>query len=566
MRRRAAPASPSLPAARSRPRRSARARHRRRFFGQADTRTLAQSGSSEHVPPASSVLVQPYSVPLRHVARRRWSKRYEPPGSPRPGARSSSSRQLALDPYPAPAYRTIYLGDGGLDRGQDLRLAAAFEAGTASRRCGPSSVTYVVLKRYNDAGPGAGVSRRGARRDGRLVATFSPYRPLHVDGAARPVAAVSAQHRRADRPRARAAGPDRSRSGGSTDARLRRGFAKPSPAARARVPLLDPPAGARIGAAVRAAHRAFLTKKDGHAGRLPPGVVYEATMRCNLTASSATSATCSTSRASGARSCRSSRCGARFPDQARPAGQPDRRRDLHAQGHPRRHGGLPRQGLRLRLPDDQRHDHHRGARRGAGRAGRSQGFLKHISVSIDGPGELHDKARGVKGTFERTAAGLRRLQAAATSAARAAARQHQHHRRARDARRAARDGGRRRGARRRRHRPEPPDVQHAGRSRRDRAADRRRATRRSISTFVTADPGLDPARVRQQVEALAAQCRERGIRFDMRPKVQGGHHRAVLHARHARSRAAACIRFSTRACRSAARRTSARSSASKSAT
>ena len=35
------------------------------------------------------------------------------------------------------------------------------------------------------------------------------------------------------------------------------------------------------------------------------------------------------------------------------------------------------------------------------------GFLKHISVSIDGPGELHDKARGVAGTFERTAATLK---------------------------------------------------------------------------------------------------------------------------------------------------------------
>ena len=41
------------------------------------------------------------------------------------------------------------------------------------------------------------------------------------------------------------------------------------------------------------------------------------------------------------------------------------------------------------------------------------GFLKHISVSVDGPGELHDRARGMKGTFERTARGLRRLQAAA---------------------------------------------------------------------------------------------------------------------------------------------------------
>src|SRR5262249_14409051 len=43
----------------------------------------------------------------------------------------------------------------------------------------------------------------------------------------------------------------------------------------------------------------------------------------------------------------------------------------------------------------------------------SAGFLKHISVSIDGPGERHDKARGVAGTFERTAAGLRRLQESA---------------------------------------------------------------------------------------------------------------------------------------------------------
>ena len=43
--------------------------------------------------------------------------------------------------------------------------------------------------------------------------------------------------------------------------------------------------------------------------------------------------------------------------------------------------------------------------------------------------------------------------------------------------------------------------------------------RSAISTFVTADPGLDAARVRTQVDRLAAKCRERKIRFDMRPKV-----------------------------------------------
>jgi MoaA/NifB/PqqE/SkfB family radical SAM enzyme len=42
----------------------------------------------------------------------------------------------------------------------------------------------------------------------------------------------------------------------------------------------------------------------------------------------------------------------------------------------------------------------------------------------------------------------------------------------------------------------------------------------AISTFVTPDPGVDAVRVGQQVEALAAKCRERGLRFDMRPKVR----------------------------------------------
>src|SRR5258708_433609 len=43
----------------------------------------------------------------------------------------------------------------------------------------------------------------------------------------------------------------------------------------------------------------------------------------------------------------------------------------------------------------------------------AKGFLKHISVSVDGPKDLHDAARGLKGTFERTTEGLKRLQDAA---------------------------------------------------------------------------------------------------------------------------------------------------------
>jgi MoaA/NifB/PqqE/SkfB family radical SAM enzyme len=151
----------------------------------------------------------------------------------------------------------------------------------------------------------------------------------------------------------------------------------------------------------------------------------------------------------------------------------------------------------------------------------SAGFLKHISVSIDGPGELHDAARGVAGTFERTTAGLRRLQAAA----------------------------------KRRHAPlrvsvnttvahetlEALDrmVDVAGELGVDaiglnhlmfstpeevaetvRLIDATGATDASvIATFVTPDPGLDIGRVRAKVAALEEKCRQRNILFDFRPKV-----------------------------------------------
>ncbi len=43
--------------------------------------------------------------------------------------------------------------------------------------------------------------------------------------------------------------------------------------------------------------------------------------------------------------------------------------------------------------------------------------------------------------------------------------------------------------------------------------------RRLIATFVTADPGVSPAAVAAKMSALDAACRERRIRFDYRPKV-----------------------------------------------
>jgi MoaA/NifB/PqqE/SkfB family radical SAM enzyme len=148
-----------------------------------------------------------------------------------------------------------------------------------------------------------------------------------------------------------------------------------------------------------------------------------------------------------------------------------------------------------------------------------KGFLKHISVSIDGPGEMHDRARGVKGTFERTSAGLRRLQHAA----------HERHAPLRvsvnttvahetlDALTEMVDVAAELGV-------DAIGLNHLMFSTPEEVEDTVRLIGTGdasvISTFVTRDPGLDPERVRRQVNALATRCRERGIRFDMRPKVK----------------------------------------------
>jgi MoaA/NifB/PqqE/SkfB family radical SAM enzyme len=146
------------------------------------------------------------------------------------------------------------------------------------------------------------------------------------------------------------------------------------------------------------------------------------------------------------------------------------------------------------------------------------GFLKHISVSIDGPGEMHDKARGLKGTFERTCAGLTRLQEAA----------------------------------RRKHAPLRisinPTVTHESLEALDQMVDVAEELgvdaigmnhlmfstpeevaetvrligaedASVIATFITPDPGLDIEVVRAKVAALEEKCRRKNVLFDFRPKV-----------------------------------------------
>lgn len=145
------------------------------FFRQTDTRTVALDWIEQHVTPGSSILVQPYSVPIRQSpAGLREALTVHLGSADRASVRFQ--RQLAIDPAPAPAYRPIFLGTGGLDVDKIYVSAASLGGSRGLAPLRELSVTHVVLKRYNVEDPSMAALGAALRREGRLVATFSPYR------------------------------------------------------------------------------------------------------------------------------------------------------------------------------------------------------------------------------------------------------------------------------------------------------------------------------------------------------------------------------------------------------
>ena len=146
-----------------------------RFFQQTDTRTLAQRVIEARIPAGTTVLLQPYSVQLvqsqASLREALVATGHDPARAP-----TKFALRLALDPYPAPGYRTIFLGDGGLDA--DKIYVSPSEIGGAAglaalERLG---VQYVVLKRYNTEDLAAAPLRALLAAHGRLVAAFPPWR------------------------------------------------------------------------------------------------------------------------------------------------------------------------------------------------------------------------------------------------------------------------------------------------------------------------------------------------------------------------------------------------------
>jgi hypothetical protein len=154
-----------------------------RFFLQTDTRTLAKHWFEQQVPAESTVLIQPYSVPLQPSRGSLIEALTTHLGDP---ARASVKfqRQLSLSPYPAPAYRILFLGDGGVDADKIYVSPSVFDGGGGLSPLRALSVSYVVLKQYNVIDPAMTALGAALQQEGRLLARFSPYR-TELNGRAR---------------------------------------------------------------------------------------------------------------------------------------------------------------------------------------------------------------------------------------------------------------------------------------------------------------------------------------------------------------------------------------------
>jgi Dolichyl-phosphate-mannose-protein mannosyltransferase len=146
------------------------------FFRQEDTRARAQRFVAERVPAGTTIAIQPHSVmfaPTRESLVEALSRAEG--GTDR--AATKFQLQLALDPYPSPAYRLIYLGHGGLD--QDKIYVDYSELGGPAglRPLRTLGVAFVIVKRYNNPDPATLPFLTVLAREGRRIATFSPYRP-----------------------------------------------------------------------------------------------------------------------------------------------------------------------------------------------------------------------------------------------------------------------------------------------------------------------------------------------------------------------------------------------------
>jgi hypothetical protein len=152
-----------------------------RFFGQEDTRALARAFIEREVPAGSTIVVQPYSAPIRQ-SREGLVEALRAKLGDESRAPLKYRLQLAATPFPSPAYRVLYVGESGKTQavpGDVDKIYISPRSFTADRGLGAlraKGVQYVVSTRYGVTPPALRPLETALAREGRLVARFSPYR------------------------------------------------------------------------------------------------------------------------------------------------------------------------------------------------------------------------------------------------------------------------------------------------------------------------------------------------------------------------------------------------------
>jgi MFS family permease len=144
------------------------------FFRQADTRTIAREYIETHIPSGASILVQPYSAPLRRSREALVEALRANLGSEE---EASIKFQLMLANEPAsPSYRLIYLGEGGEDPDKIYVSPKVFGSAPGLAPLRALGVRYVIVKQNNVPNPALAGLEAALTREGRRLATFTPYR------------------------------------------------------------------------------------------------------------------------------------------------------------------------------------------------------------------------------------------------------------------------------------------------------------------------------------------------------------------------------------------------------
>jgi hypothetical protein len=141
------------------------------FIQQTDTRTLALEFVTSRIPPGTTILSQPYSVPLETTADA-LREAVARSGREMP---TKTRLQIERNPYPSPAYRVLLVGTG-LDADKLYMPVAQLGGNDPLAALRREHVAFVVLKRYNSPDPATLPFLAALAREGRRIAVFSPYR------------------------------------------------------------------------------------------------------------------------------------------------------------------------------------------------------------------------------------------------------------------------------------------------------------------------------------------------------------------------------------------------------